>query len=77
MSKYNEKELATMMNFIIDYISERECKINLFGDGYDCMNCEKIDECYMEAESRFDECKNGIRRDDYDTEEEFLKQLFD
>ena len=51
MNTYNKEELESMADLITDYISERECKENLIGNDYDCVNCENIEECHMEANS--------------------------
>lgn len=49
MNKYSKEELESMADLITDYISKRECKEDLIGNDYDCVNCRNIEECYMEA----------------------------
>ena len=52
MNKYSKEVLESMADLITDYISKRECKDNLIGNDYDCVNCGNIEECFMEANSR-------------------------
>ena len=78
MNEYSKEELESMADLITDYISERECKENLIGNDYDCVNCENIEECHMEANSRCNsERAESVNYDGCDTEEEFGEQLFD
>ena len=78
MNEYSKKELESMADLITDYISERECKEDLIGNGCDCVNCGNIEQCHMEANSRCDrEWAESINYGGCDTEEEFWEQLFD
>ena len=76
MSEYSKEELESMADLIIDYISKRECKEDLIGKDYDCINCGNIEECYMEANSRCNsEWAESINYGGYDSEEEFWENL--
>ena len=76
MSEYSKEELESMAGLIIDYISKRECKEDLIGNDYDCVNCGNIEECYMEANSRCNsEFAESINYGGYDSEEEFWENL--
>ena len=76
MNKYSKEELESMADLITDYISKRECKEDLIGNDYDCVNCGNIEECYMEANSRCNsEFAESINYGGYDSEEEFLENL--
>ena len=76
MSEYSKEELESMADLIIDYISKRECKEDLIGNDYDCVNCGNIEECYMEANSRCNsEFAESINYGGYDLEEEFWENL--
>lgn len=76
MSEYSKEELESMADLIIDYISKRECKEDLIGNDYDCVNCGNIEECYMEANSRCNsEFAESINYGGYDSEEEFWENL--
>lgn len=78
MNKYSKEELESMADLITDYISKRECKDDLIGNDYDCVNCGNIEECYMEANSRCNsEWSESINYGGCDTEDEFWEQLFD
>lgn len=78
MNEHSREELESMADLITDYISERECKEDIIGNDYDCVNCENIEECYMKANSRCNsEFAENINYDGYDSEEEFWEQLFD
>ena len=76
MNKYSKEELESMADLITDYISKRECKDDLIGNDYDCVNCRNIEECYMEANLRCNsECAESINYGGYDSEEEFWENL--
>ena len=76
MSEYSKEELESMADLIIDYISKRECKEDLIGNDYDCVNCGNIEECYMEANSLCNsEFAESINYGGYDSEEEFWENL--
>ena len=76
MSEYSKEESESMADLIIDYISKRECKEDLIGNDYDCVNCGNIEECYMEANSRCNsEFAESINYGGYDSEEEFWENL--
>ena len=76
MSEYSKEELESMADLIIDYISKRECKEDLIGNDYDCVNCGNIEECCMEANSRCNsEFAESINYGGYDSEEEFWENL--
>ena len=76
MNKYSKEELESMADLITDYISKRECKEDLIGYDYDCVNCINIEECYMEANSRCNsEWAESINYGGYDSEEEFWENL--
>ena len=76
MNKYSKVELESMADLITDYISKRECKEDLIGNDYDCVNCRSIEECYMEANSRCNsEWAESINYDGSDLEEEFWENL--
>lgn len=76
MSEYSKEELESMADLITDYISKRECKEDLIGTDYDCVNCGNIEECYMEANSRCNsEFAESINYGGYDSEEEFWENL--
>lgn len=76
MSEYSKEELESMADLITDYISKRECKEDLIGNDYDCVNCGNIEECYMEANSRCNsEFAESINYGGYDSEEEFWENL--
>ena len=76
MSEYSKEELESMADLIIDYISKRECKEDLIGNDYDCVNCGNIEECYMEANSHCNsEFAESINYGGYDSEEEFWENL--
>lgn len=78
MSEYRKKELESMTDLITDYISKRECKEDLIGNDYGCVNCGNIEECYMEANSRCNsEWAESINYGGCNTEDEFWEQLFD
>lgn len=78
MSEYSKEELESMADLITDYIFKRECKEDLIGNDYDCVNCGNIEECYMEANSRCNsEWAESINYGGYDSEDEFWEQLFD
>lgn len=38
MNGYSKEELESMADLIADYISKRECKEDLIGNDYDCVN---------------------------------------
>jgi hypothetical protein len=76
MNTYNKEELESMADLITDYISERECKENLIGNDYDCVNCENIEECHMEASIRCSsEWAESVDYGGYDSEDEFWENL--
>lgn len=76
MSEYSKEELESMADLITDYISKRECKEDLIGNDYDCVNCGNIEECYMEANSLLQrEFAESINYGGYDSEEEFWENL--
>ena len=76
MSEYSKEELESMADLIIYYISKRECKEDLIGNDYDCVNCGNIEECYMESNSRCNsEFAESINYGGYDSEEEFWENL--
>ena len=76
MSEYSKEELESMADLITYYISKRECKEDLIGNDYDCVNCGNIEECYMEANSRCNsEFAESINYGGYDSEEEFWENL--
>ena len=76
MNKYSKEELESIADLITDYISKRECKEDLIGNDYDCVNCRNIEECYMEANSRCNsEWAESINYGGYDSEEEFWENL--
>lgn len=78
MNEHDKEKLELMADFITDYISKRECEEDFIGNDYDCINCENIEECYMEANSRCNsEFAENINYGGCDTEEEFWEQLFD
>lgn len=62
MNKYSKEILESMADLITDYISKRECKDNLIGNDYDCVNCGNIEECFMEANSR---CNSEWNEDEF------------
>lgn len=73
MNEHSREELESMADLITDYISERECKEDIIGNDYDCVNCENIEECYMKANSRCNsEFAENINYGGYDSEEEFF-----
>lgn len=78
MNEHDKEKLELMADLITDYISKRECEEDFIGNDYDCINCENIEECYMEANSRCNsEFAENINYGGCDTEEEFWEQLFD
>lgn len=78
MNEHSREELESMADLITDYISERECKEDIIGNDYDCVNCENIEECHMKANSRCNsEFAENINYGGYDSEEKFWEQLFD
>lgn len=76
MNKYSKEELESMANLITDYISKRECKDDLIGNDYDCVNCSNIEECHMEASIRCSsEWAKSVDYGGYDSEDEFWENL--
>lgn len=76
MNEYSKEELESMAGLITDYISERECKEDLIGNDYDCVNCDNIEQCRMEANLRCNsEWAKSINYGGYDSEDEFWENL--
>lgn len=76
MNEYSKEELESMAGLITDYISKRECKEDLIGNDYDCVNCDNIEQCSMEANLRCNsEWAKSINYGGYDSEDEFWENL--
>ena len=76
--KYNEDELDSMVDFISDYISSRECNEEIVGNDMNWKTCDYIGDCYITANNRCNsEYAESIDYGGYDSEEEFWEQLFD
>lgn len=48
MSEYSKEELESMADLITDYISKKECKEDLIGNDYDCVNCGNSEDEFWE-----------------------------
>lgn len=69
--KQYQEEIDLMVSDLNNFIPENECC-----NGYKCYDCDEIEECYMEANSR---CNSAYARSidfgGYDSEEEFWENL--
>lgn len=75
---YDDSDLRSMMDLIIDYITPKECRNkNSLVDNFDCKNCECIEECYFKANDICNsEYARSVNYGGCSSEDEFWEHLF-
>ena len=77
-----DKIMNEKKNLIIEYISEEECVYMCKNGLFNCYDCNNLNECYMNAETKYNDELNrcfaeSVTYGGYDTAEEFWSELLE